>query len=135
MRINYVRLILQETKGGPVTVTTQDATAEYFGWDKAFPGWSERFEDGYPYGRVAKQAGRGDGTRSPGGARLRICRDKCTTGYPGGKTHCFRMKGPWSRKHLVMLADIAGEKFEWMEGQFGRRIRRAEWMALAGKRR
>lgn len=135
MKFEFVKLILQETKGGTVSVTTQDATAEHFGWDKAFPEWNERFQDGYPGGKRAKLAGAGGGPGAHGGDRLRICRGKSTSGYPGGLTHCFRMKGPWSRKHLVMLAEIAGDKFEWMEGQYGARIRRDVWMSLANAKR
>ena len=133
--MQFVKLILQETKAGTVSVTVQDATAAHFGWDKAFPEWSARYEDGYTGGRVTKQAGRHHWAYAPGGDRLRICRDKKTTGYPAGKTHCFRMKGPWSRKHLVMLAEVADEKFEWMEGQFGQRICREDWISLAKRKR
>ena len=135
MKFNFVKLVLGENKAGTISVTTQDATASYFGWDKAFPDWNERFRDGYPGGKRAKLAGRHTWADAPGGDRLRICRDTQTTGYPAGKTHCFRMKGPWSRKHLVMLAEVAGDKFEWMEGQFGARIRREEWMALVNRKR
>ena len=135
MKLKYVKLVLEEKSSGAACVITQDATAEFFGWDKAFPGWYERFQDGYPGGKFPRYAGHDHGPRATGGKRLRICRDKRTTGYPAGKTHCFRMKGPWAKKHLVMLAEVAGDKFEWMEGKFGARIRRDEWMALAeGKR-
>lgn len=129
--MEFSRLVIEEARTGPVSCTVQTATAEFFGWEQAFPGWLERFQADYPPGRVRNQPSMKNPLKAKGGKRLYICRDKSTTGHPGGKTHCFRMKGAWSRKHLVQLAVVAGEKFEWMESAYGERVKRDDWLALA----
>lgn len=127
----FTRLVLAEEKSGPVSVTVVRETAEFFGWDKAFPEWNARFQPDYPGGKKTGRWSMRDPNWEPGGKRLRICRSKSKTGHPQGKTHCFRLKGPWSNRHLIALASVAGEKFEWMEGRNYARIDRKKWLASA----
>jgi len=127
----FNRLILEETKSGAASIAVVRETAEFFGWDKAFPEWSERWKDDYPGGRRRHTFGSPNPYWVQGGKRLRICRSKRKTGYPQGKTHCFRLIGAWSNRHLVQLAVVAGDKFEWMERPNGERIDRDEWLSLA----
>lgn len=110
-------------------------TAEFFGWDKAFP----RFRP--------VEAGDGSGSYSPfwgnnrenspgaiGGKTLRICRSKRKNGHPAGKTHRFRIVGNVTNAQLVDLAAVAGEKFEWMTKKNGERIDREEWLRVAKRK-
>ena len=129
--MDYLKLVLDRDKSGAISVVTQKETAEYFGWDKAFEEWpvgAQWHRDGYwtPNFRTTNHD-----RRWPGGSRLRICRASSKDGYPQGKTHSFRLQGGWSRKHLVQLAAVAGEKFEWMENTRYGKQSRADWLALA----
>ena len=129
--MNFVKLQLSSDRSGAQSVVVQKETAEYFGWDKAFPEWSEATRvrpDGtsYPGRSLRPIAG-----LYRGGKRLRICRAEKKTGYPQGKTHCFRLLGCWSRKHLIQLAAVAGDKFEWMEDTRYKRVDRDVWLSLA----
>lgn len=126
----FAHLMLEETENSRISVVTQVATAELFGWDTAFPRWkpvTHTRPDGTEFFYMHPRVIRNPAVK--GGKRLRICRDPKKSGYPAGKTHCFRMKGAWSNRHLVMLAEVAGEKFEWMEGRHGERIDRDVWLA------
>ena len=129
--MKFLKLVIDRTASGAKTVVVQKETAEYFGWDKAFEEWTPQTRL-RPDGTRVKYAGAF--RRHPyflGGDRLRICRDASTGGNPAGKTHCFRMQGDWSKRHLVQLAVVAGDKFEWMEGPRGQRIRREVWQSWA----
>lgn len=132
-RMEFIKLQLNSDRSGAQSVVTQKATAEFFGWDKAFPEWSEATRvrpDGSPYpGRSLRKVH----SLYRGGDRLRICRSKTKKGTPQGMTHCFRMCGCWSRKHLVQLAEVAGDKFEWMEDTRYKRVDRDVWLSLAGR--
>ena len=126
---DFRKYVLQERSDGLITCTTQYETAQLFGWDKAFAEYSLPTHIG-PDGNThfyIHPAGKYRNLHS-GGHRLRICRSKRTTGYAAGLTHCFRMKGGFSRKHLKMLAEVAGEKFEWMETKERKRVSRDVWL-------
>ena len=132
--INYIKLVLDRNRSGAISCVTQRETAEYFGWDTAFEEW--------PLGTRWNPAGYWQADfrrvhhdpRWPGGSRLSICRSKSKHSSPQGTRHCFRMQGGWSRKHLVQLASVAGEKFEWMENTRYARVSRDVWMTLARKK-
>ena len=129
--MDFIKLNLDADKAGAKCVVTQRETAEFFGWDKAFPEFrlSTRYRrDGSTYEQPTL---RRDKSLHKGGDRLRICRAPSKKGHPKGMTHCFRMTGAWSRKHLVQLAVVAGDKFEWMEDTRYRRVSRDVWLALA----
>lgn len=131
--MDFIKLNLDADRSGAKCVVTQRATAEYFGWDKAFPEFHEstRYRpDGSTYDRGTL---RRDKSLHRGGTRLRICRVGLKDGHPARYTHCFRMVGAWSRKHLVALAAVAGDKFEWMENTRYKRQDRADWLALASR--
>ena len=131
VRMEFLKLVIDRSASGAKTVVVQKETAEYFGWDKAFEEWTPQTQL-KPDGTRRKYVGAfRRHPYFPGGDRLRICRVASTGGNPAGQTHCFRMQGDWSRKHLVALAAAAGDKFEWMEGLHGQRIRRDEWQAFA----
>lgn len=126
---DFRKYVLAERNDGLITCTTQYETANLFGWDTAFPEWSpkihidengKRFFYMHPSSKYRNL--------HSGGHRLRICRSKSKTGYAAGMTHCFRMKGAFSKKHLKMLAAVAGEKFEWMENQRRKRVSREIWL-------
>ena len=127
--MEFKKLIVARYPTYAISVVTQDATAEHFGWDKAFEEqpigaqWDPIAEAWKPRWQMNRDP------RWPGGVRLRICRSARKQGYPQGLTHCFRMQGSFSRKHLLALAKVAGEKFEWMEGASGKRISRDVWLA------
>ena len=132
MAIDFHVMLLDDRYGKRVSLITQRETAELFGWDTAFPEWkpvTHTAPDGSEYFYL--QRGSGGAAAWRGGKRLRICRSKKKTGYPGGMTHCFRLKGPWTNRHLKAIASVAGEKFEWMEGRYGERIDRDDWLASA----
>ena len=129
----FTHLILQYMKGAEASVVVQKATAEYFGWSEAFPHFRDPRPDTSDVGHRRFRLSISNDPRKPGGHRLRICRSKSKSGMPAGMTHCFRMRGPWSRKHLVALAEVAGDKFEWMESQYGERISRSDWEYLWSK--
>ena len=128
--MDLVKLVVGKDNSGFTSVVVKRETAEYFGWDTAFPEFhlAERVRpDGsrYPCNvfRVKK------GMRS-GGKTFHICRAASTGGQPAAKTHQFRIQGALSRKHLVELARVAGEKFEWMEDTRYKRVNRNVWLSL-----
>ncbi len=130
MATTLIRYSLRETPNQRASFVTQLETAQLFGWDDAFPRWGlvrQQDLDGNEF-VYFHPTGRANGTWR-GGHRLRICRVKRKTGYPGGFTHCFRMKGSWRKSDLVRLAQIAGAKFEWMENKQRARIDRDIWLA------
>jgi hypothetical protein len=125
----YLKLLLEDRKGRPVSVVVQESTAQYFGWDKAFRGF---FEPGRVnrYGQpVAVQPRLWFDPRIPGGTRVRICRSADRNGYPAKMTHCFRMQGAFGNRHLKQLAVVAGDRFEWMETRSLKRRDRVSWLA------
>ena len=125
----YLKLLLEDRQGRPVSVVTQKATAEYFGWDTAFPGFDEPGRVNRQGQPVSVQPRLWSDPRMPGGSRRRICRTDSRAGYPAGMTHSFRMFGAFGNRHLKMLAEVAGEKFEWMETKQLKRRNRGSWLA------
>ena len=128
---NFLKLVLEERPKNRISVVVVKETAEYFGWDKAFPEWTPPTHigsDGKPR-RYARSTSKCRHYR--GGDRLRICRVASTGGNPAGYTHSFRLVGAWSRKHLAALAQVAGDKFEWMENASYQRMKRDYWLSLA----
>lgn len=122
----FTKLVVGEVGGSLVSATTQIETARFFGWDKEFEEWRARWKnDGWHPGEPVWRD-----RRRRGGDRRRICRSKSKAGYPRGMTHCFRMTGPWSRKHLVELARVAGNKFEWMEAWNYKKVDREVWLSF-----
>ena len=127
--MDFVCLVLRENSSGSVKLITQKATAEYFGWDTAFPEWTPQIRVSGDGGRsVSFQSVRVGSNHRTGGKRLVICRDKSTGGSPRGKTHCFRIKGKFSDGDLRRMAVAAGDRFEWMETRFHERRRRSVWL-------
>ncbi len=131
MTMNMVKLVVGENRAGRASVVTQAETAAFFGWDREFPEWKVRYANPDGNGGWHPFRSIGGDHYYKGGWRLRICRSKRKQGYPQGLTHCFRMQGCWSRKHLVELAYVAGDKFEWMENKNGSRVDRDVWLSLA----
>ena len=126
---DFLKLIVETRARDQVSVVVVKETAEYFGWDKAFPEWKPRLATD-ALGRIYVNPSRSRWRHFRGGDRLRICRAPSTNGHPAGDTFSFRMVGGWSRKHLAELAKVAGSKFEWMEDASYRRMRRDYWLAL-----
>lgn len=129
--MNFVKLVIADHGKNQASVVCQRETAEHFGWDKEFQEWKPRWrvESGWhPCVKLLPDK------QFSGGTRLRICRSKNKKGYPQGMTHCFRMQGTWSKRDLVRLASVAGEKFEWMESTNYARVSRDVWEAWASKR-
>lgn len=129
--MEFLKLVLGENRSGQASVVTQKETAEFFGWDKEFPEWKRRLKSADEYGGWLPFEPLRPDWRFRGGHRLRICRSKKKHGHPRGRTHSFRMQGCWSRRHLVELAYVAGDKFEWMENKQYKRVDRAVWHSLA----
>lgn len=129
--MDFVKLQIGADKSGAQSVAVQRATAEFFGWDKAFPEWSAATRvhpDGTPYSGRSLRPIPG---LYRGGKRLRISRAASKHSAERGKVHAFRMIGCWSRKDLVKLAAVAGDKFEWMEDTRYMRVDRDVWLSLA----
>ena len=110
-------------------------TAEFFGWDKAFPRFRPLpLGDGRPNYQVFWGNNRENSPGAIGGKTLRICRSKRKSGHPAGRTHRFRIVGNVSNAQLVELTAVAGERFEWMTKKNGERIDREAWLRVARKR-
>ena len=127
----FSNLVVRRTNAGDaVSIRVVKETADYFGWSEAFEDFSKSRKDflGDRYNAMHPYCRRG---AYRGGRRHRICRDKSKGGHPAGKTNCFRIVGPWCKRDLAQLAVVAGDKFEWMEGFYGERISREDWLALA----
>ena len=124
------RIIRREANGNAIGIRCQTSTMDYFGWSEAFDTFIKSYKDFYKTDSISPKEVFG---RQPhrGGRRHFICRDRSRVGFPVGKTHCFRIVGPWLRKDLVQLAVVAGDKFEWMEGFYGERISREDWLDWA----
>ena len=129
MAYNWICLTLADDGKNTTKLITQRETAEYFGWDTAFPEWNPRIrvlDDGGR--RVSYQSAWAGSNHGRGGKRLVICRHKSTGGSPRGMTHCFRIKGNFSNSHLRLMAEVAGDRFEWMETKYHERRRREAWL-------
>ena len=129
--MDFVRLTLQDYGSRTVSVITQQATADFFGWSGVFPEWSQKERELPDGSRVVQPRSRSKYWWMRGGRALRICRSPVTTGHPAGLTHSIRMKGAFTRKHQAALAAVAGERFEWMESREGLRLRREVWLDWA----
>ena len=127
--MEFLKLLIEDRPGAAVSCVVPATTANYFGWDTAFPGFdatARTTADGRKsYGVFRRNAD----PRYPGGTRLRICRVASRSGMPAGQTHTFRMQGSFANRHLKTLAEVAGEKFEWMETKQLRRKSRADWLS------
>ena len=135
MTRRYLKLDL----GGPVesrgSLNVKRETAEYFGWDKAFPEFHERRpRDAEGKMSMGIRNWRQKDPGGQGGKRLRICRSTSKTGHPAGMTHTFRIQGNVTNAMLIAMAQVAGEKFEWMEKKNGSRIDRETWLQAAGEK-
>ena len=129
MARRYLKLDL----GGPInargSLCVLKTTAEYFGWDKAFPEFHVRTpRDEHGNMKVPIRSWKQKDPGGQGGKRLRICRSKRKQGNPAGMTNCFRIQGNVTNAMLHQMAAVAGEKFEWMEKKNGKRIDRDIWL-------
>ena len=132
--MNFVKLVVATHGTTQASLVCQKETAEYFGWDTAFPEWKIRWKTTAEGGSGMIFPGKKDRYGFPGGTRLRICRSKDKSHPLAGMTHCFRMQGTWSKRDLVRVAEVAGEKFEWMESTNYLRVSRDVWEAWISKR-
>lgn len=126
----FTRRVLGVSGDSQICLIAKQSIAKRFGWDTAFPEWSPPFRvlpDGSRRYTVTPHAT--GQRRYRGGHAVYISTDSSTTGQPVGKTYRFRMIGPWSKKHQKQLAEVAGERFEWMENRKGQRVSRADWLS------
>ena len=126
----FTRRVLEVKGKNKICLICKTSIAELFGWDTAFPEWSPPIHirpDGSQFFYVSRKLMGENPYR--GGHGIYISRAPSKTGHPGGKTHRFRLIGPWAKRHQVQLAEIAGEKFQWMEDRQGRRVSREKWLA------
>ena len=125
------RILRREANGNAIGIRCQTATMDYFGWSDAFDPFIKSYRDFYKKDSVPTKEVFGRQLHR-GGRRHVICRDRSRMGNPAGKTHCFRITGPWRNKDLSRLAEVAGDRFEWMEGFYGERIYREDWLRQSG---
>lgn len=121
------RILRRVGKGDAIGIRCQTATMDYFGWSEAFDDFIKSYKDFYKKESVPVKEVFGRKLHK-GGRRHVICRDRSRQGWTPGQTHCFRITGPWCNKDLRRLAEVAGERFEWMEGFYGERIYREDWL-------
>jgi len=130
MTRKFLKLDLGGGYGKRCSLSVMRETAEFFGWDEAFPLFLPLAAD---QGQGSYQLHWGKNyERFPGrlgGQRLRICRVKRKQGHPAGMTHCFRIQGNVTNRMLQRMAVIAGDKFEWMEKKNGARVDREDWLS------
>lgn len=127
--MHYLKLLLEDRPGAAISCVVLAPTAQFYGWDTAFPEFDavERTNrDGIKTRGIFRMD---QDQRFPGGHRHRICRSTSKNGWPAGQTNSFRMQGAYSRKHLQMLADVAGDKYEWITLQKGTKVSRAIWQS------
>lgn len=126
----FTRRVLEVRGRDKVCLICKTSIAERFGWDKAFEEWSPPIHTRPDGSRFFYATGHATGqTRYRGGHPFYISTDPSTTGQPVGKTYRFRIIGPWAKRHQVQLAEVAGEKFRWMEDRQGQRVSREKWLA------
>ena len=127
---DYSSLVLRRNQNETaIWLKCLKTTADFYGWTDNFEPLSLKVtseSDGYEFG---KDPGRkGDG--SSGGNRLYICRDKNMSGFPVGKTNCFRVHSHCSNRDLAELAFFTRGQWEWMQGLFGQRRSKARWLEM-----
>jgi hypothetical protein len=128
--MKFLKLLLEDRPGAAVSCVVPATTAEYFGWDKAFPEFdavARTTKDGRKSFGIFRQ---NRDPRYPGGTRLRICRVASKHGQPARMTHTFRMQGSFANRHLRQLAVVAGDRFEWMDTKQYRRTDRKLWLSF-----
>lgn len=130
MYVFVEHVVRWDSRGSAISLRCVKETADYFGWSTAFPEYIKSYNDFHdrPSREVTDLRRR---RIHRGGRRHRICRDPSKKGMPAGKTNCFRIVGNWRKKDLAQLAKVAGDKFEWMEGFWGERISREDWLDRA----
>ena len=132
---NFMKLDLGGPKGARGSIAVLRTTAEYYGWDKAFPEFQPlELIDGSGYRAQLWGNNRQNSPGAQGGKGLRICRSESKDGWPAGKTNRFRIVGNVTNAQLVDLAAVAGEKFEWMTKKNGEKISREDWLRVARKK-
>ena len=127
----YANLVVRRTKAGDaVSIRVVKQTADYFGWTEAFEDYTKSRKAflGDRYNAFCPSLGKGP---HRGGRGLRISRHPSRTGHPAGQCNRFRIVGDWSNKDLARIAQVAGDKFEWMENLRGKRMSREDWLSHA----
>ena len=125
----FTRRVLEVRGDRQVCLICKASIAERFGWDTSFPEWSPPFQVLPDGSRRYTVTPHGVGQRRyRGGDAIYISSAETKSGHPTGKTYRYRLIGSWCKRHQVQLAEVAGEKFEWMENRKGLRVSRADWL-------
>ena len=123
---DFVRLGLRVRKGNRyVWMNCLKATAELYGWDKAFPTLLElkTATTGSPF---FYDMGR-RGWTSGGGQVVTICRNPSTHSFPRGQTNCFRVSKGASQRDIKLIAQATQIDWHWMSTEKTGRRPRSWW--------
>ena len=120
---DFVKLGLRVRKGNRyVWMNCLKATAELYGWDKAFPTLLElkTATTGSPF---FYDMGR-RGWKTGGGQVVTICRNPSTHSFPRGQTNAFRVSRGASQRDIRLIAQATQIDWHWMQtAKTGRRPR------------
>ena len=125
---SFVSLAIRKTKRDSwVQLMCLKATADFYGWSAVFPSIEDAKaveRNGFLINPVLRNHWRGHR-----GKRLRICRAKGSKqGNPAGLTNAFRVSNNATNFDLYAIAQAVSVDYGWMEGQYGYRRSRDEWM-------
>jgi hypothetical protein len=127
----WVKLQVGTTKAGEACwVACLRRTAEFYGWADAFPPQAPPVYIS-PTGRRISVYRKADQRLDWGGKPLRISRAITRKGNPAGLTNRFRVSRNWTLRNSAALAQATTAEWSWMEGPWGGRRSREQWLAMA----
>lgn len=126
---DFCQLVIRKKQDGRyIWLKCLKATAELYGWDKAFtPLIEQQFKDS-PDGYIRCPSKRG--WTSGGGKEHRISRSPKTSGWPAGLTNTFRLSSDATLVDLAEVAKATEIDWEWVTCDNGGR-RTKEWFDQA----
>lgn len=125
---SYVELAIRKGRGDSwIKLMCVKATADFYGWSAVFPSVTEA--KAVESGGLLINPVLTNHYRGHRGKRLRICRAKGSKqGNPAGLTNAFRVTNNATNFDLYAIAQAVSVDYGWMEGQYGYRRSRDEWM-------
>lgn len=120
---------LIDEKGNKMRFSMKGYNAWFFDFEYPFPkpaiNWEQR---GGTVHYLALEKRPINDKGNWGGRKIKIRRWPTVEGGVRAETNYFRISGNCTNAHLTMLAERAGDRFEWMETITGRKAPASEWL-------
>ena len=127
----YIKLLLGRPESGRDRwLIALRTTADHYGWSNHFEEWSPKVVETRSGVSFIRDPGRKGEMFCESGVRLRISRSPKTSGYPAGFTNAFKVSNSCTLFDLSEIAYLTTVDWYWMQGPFGERKSRDQWLAI-----